>query len=401
MRKKSLAFIIFLVSASLWVQSIPAQSKLPVIRATSKKVSINDGGYFEKDRWTLSPKVRPDIFTADRTRKTKWVTFYTDIDSIRVKVNPGTRYNFVILLNSTDSCYTQIASAILPKNKQNNNIETHDTIPFTLSTHNAIAVKAVINNIDTLTLHFDLSAFDICLLKSAILTKTHLLANQPDALAGKVKPNFSLMNKVTKLQMGSMILTNPNIYTTEVTARDMDGRLGYNIFEGKIVEINYDLGLLIIHSKLPKIVRGYIRSELGFKRSFGYINGTFAITGKKYKGDFFMDTGSEKAIILDSTWVSNNHFPTNLKVIKTTILSDPRGAKYETRTVLAPNFTLYHTTLTNIPTLILGNQNPAGFPINFLGNDVLKRFNMILDLKTDHIYLKPDKLSAAVYYDNL
>jgi hypothetical protein len=56
-------------------QSISAQSKLPVIKASSKGVAINDGGFSDKNAWTLSPKIKPDIFTADRTPKTKWVTF--------------------------------------------------------------------------------------------------------------------------------------------------------------------------------------------------------------------------------------------------------------------------------------------------------------------------------------
>src|ERR1700712_4955729 len=96
-------------------QFIFAQSKLPVIKATSKKVAISDGGYLDKNAWSLSPAIKPDIYTADRTRKTKWVIFYTDIDSIKVKVKPGTRFNFIVLLNGKDSCYTQIASAIPPE----------------------------------------------------------------------------------------------------------------------------------------------------------------------------------------------------------------------------------------------------------------------------------------------
>src|SRR5882672_4687435 len=163
----------------LFVQSIFAQSKLPVIKATSKSVAINDGGYLDKNAWSLSPKIRPDIFTADRTRKTKWVTFYTDIDSIKVKVKPGSRYDFIVLLNGKDSCYTRIASAIPPKSTLKSNIAANDTIPFTLTSFNAISVRSVINDTDTLTLHFDASSFDFDLTKDAILKKTKLLSNQP------------------------------------------------------------------------------------------------------------------------------------------------------------------------------------------------------------------------------
>src|SRR3984957_3032624 len=105
-----------------------AQSTLPLIHATAKKVSIKDDGFLDKDAWNLSPKARPDIYTADRSRKTKYVTFYTDVDSIRVKLKPGGKVDFIILLNGTDSCYTEVASSF---HKSPPAPESHDTIPFT------------------------------------------------------------------------------------------------------------------------------------------------------------------------------------------------------------------------------------------------------------------------------
>src|ERR1700709_2790209 len=140
-------YILFFATILL-AGSVGAQSNLRVIKETSKKVSINDGGCVDKDAWNLSPKARPDIYTADRTRETKWVTFYTDIDSIRVKVKPGTHYNFIILLNGRDSCYTPIASAIPLADKVDNKMVKNDTIPFTLTPLNAICVKTIINGTD-------------------------------------------------------------------------------------------------------------------------------------------------------------------------------------------------------------------------------------------------------------
>jgi hypothetical protein len=382
---------IFLLISALWVQSVFAQSKLPVIKATSKNVAINDGGYLDKNAWSLDPKIKLDVFTADRTRKTKWVTFYTDIDSIRVKVKPGTKYNFVVMLNGKDSCYTQIVSAIPPASLLSNTIAKPDTIPFTLTAYNAIQVTSVINNTDILNLHFDLTSFDFHLTKDAILK------NQPDALAGKTTPNYSNLSKVFKLQMGTIVLNNPEVIPTMITAHDMDGRFGWNLFEGKQVEIDYDHNLLIIHSKLPKALKGYVRSKLGFTHSYAYIKGTFEVADKKFTGNFLMDIGSEQALILDSTWAGRQGFSKGLKVIKTAILHDPRGVKYETRTVLSPVFKLNGFELTNVPTLILGSRNPSGFEINYLGNDLFKRFNIILDFKKDYIYLKPNKLTSLKY----
>jgi len=150
----------FLFLTLLFAQAAQAQSRLPVVRATSQKVSINDGGYLDKNAWNLNPKLRPDVYTADRTRRTKWVTFYTDIDSICVKVKPGTKFDFVILLNGKDSCYTQIASALPPSGTAPAGAVAEDTIPFELTAYNAIKVRALINDKDTLNLHFDIGSFD-------------------------------------------------------------------------------------------------------------------------------------------------------------------------------------------------------------------------------------------------
>ena len=391
---------LFLFFIFFSVQSASTQSRLPIIKATSKNVTVNDGGVLNKNAWTLSPKTRPDIFVADRTRKTKWVTFYTDIDSIRVKVKPGTKYNFIILLNEKDSCYTQIASAIPPEKSFKNVIITHDTIPFTLTSFNAIAVKAVINGTDTLNLDFDVSSFDFHLTREAILKKTKLLSNQPDALAGKSVPDYRKLNKIFKLQMGSLVFKAPPILTTRITSHEMDGRVGYNVFEGKQVEIDYDHNLLIIHSQLPKALKGYVKSKIEFTHSSAYIKGTFKVANKEYTGNFSMDTGSELAIILDSAWAGKQGLAQNLNPIKTSALFDPQGVKYETRTVLAPLFKVDGFKLTDIPVRILGGRNPTGYEINFLGNDLLKRFNIIIDLKNDYLYLKPNKLMDLKYKES-
>lgn len=388
-------FLLFV--SLLCVQSSFAQSKLPVIKATSNRVAINDGGFLDKNSWSLSPGIRPDVFTADRTRQPKWVTFYTDIDSIRVKVTPGSKFNFVVVLNGKDSCFTQIASGIPPASMVKNSVATHDTVPFTLTADNAISVKTVMNDVDTLLLHFDASSFDFHFTQNAILKKTKLLVNHADALAGKASPNYNNLNKATKLQIGSLVWHNVEVLPTKITADGMDGRFGWNLFEGKLVEVDYDKNIMIIHSQLPKNLKGYTKSKIGFVRSFPYIKGTFEIAGKKYTGNFTMDTGSGQALIMDSAWVSNQHFPTDLKLIKSSILSDPRGNKFEIKIVQAPRYRLNGFTLTNIPTLLLAGKNPMGFQINYLGNDLMKRFNMILDFEKDIIYLKPNKLTPLKY----
>lgn len=368
-----------------------------MIKASSKQVTVNDGGRVTKNSWTLSPQIKPDVFIADRTRKTKWVTFYTDLDSIRVKVKPGTRHDFVILLNGTDSCYTQIASAIAPEEKTKGG-RASDTIPFTLSAYNAIHVKAILDGQDTLNLHFDVGSFDFHFTKDAILHKTRLLPDRNDALAGKSKGDYQHLKPALSLQMGSLTWKSPDIIPTGITSHRMDGRFGWNLFEGKTVEINYDKNCLIIRSGLPKQMKGYVKSELEFMEFFVCINGAIKIGSNVYAGRFLMDTGSDQAIILDKDWTARQQFPhDSLKLIKSSTLTDPRGVSYETKVVEMPRFKLNGFELRNIPAYILSSRNPVGFEVNYLGNDLLKRFNMILDFKNDAVYLKPNGLMKLEY----
>jgi len=110
-----------------------------------------------------------------------------------------------------------------------------------------------------------------------------------------------------------------------------------------------------------------------------------------------MDNGSAEAVILNGEWVAKQNFPTNLKVIKTATISDADGGKSTTNTVIAPVLKLNGFVLTNIPTIVLTGKMPGQNTLNFFGNDALKRFNMILDLKNDFIYLKPNKLFGVKY----
>jgi len=100
--KISLLFLSFFTG-----QLLSAQSKLQIIKATSKSVDIRDGSNFTKNAWTISPELKPDIYTT--SSKGKVVTFYTDKDSISVKITDKTKFDFIILLNDTTKALTQIA----------------------------------------------------------------------------------------------------------------------------------------------------------------------------------------------------------------------------------------------------------------------------------------------------
>lgn len=95
-----------------------AQRTLPFIRASSTQVLIKDGYVIREGVWNLSPEAKPDVYTAIEPNTAKTITFYTDLDSIAVRVNPGNHYDFYILLNQKDTCYTRISVGERPADQR-------------------------------------------------------------------------------------------------------------------------------------------------------------------------------------------------------------------------------------------------------------------------------------------
>lgn len=95
--------VLLMVSVQLSI----AQS-IPVIHATSTRVDIRDGDIFQRGVWNLSPEINPDSYYSLESENTRKVTFYTDRDSISFDVEHNTSYDFLIVLNETDTCHTRI-----------------------------------------------------------------------------------------------------------------------------------------------------------------------------------------------------------------------------------------------------------------------------------------------------
>ena len=103
-------YIVCMVLITPFTQSLSAQQKLPLIKATSKTVDVKDGEVYQKAIWNLSPEIKPDVYYALHPVLAKKIVFYTDLDSISFDISADNNYDFIILLNDKDSCYTRIST---------------------------------------------------------------------------------------------------------------------------------------------------------------------------------------------------------------------------------------------------------------------------------------------------
>jgi hypothetical protein len=84
--------------------------KLPVLKSNAYVIDVRDGNSLNIGVWGVDSKTKLDIYETGYidNGKEKWITFISDIDSIRFKVEKDKEYPFIILVNGKDSAFTKI-----------------------------------------------------------------------------------------------------------------------------------------------------------------------------------------------------------------------------------------------------------------------------------------------------
>ncbi len=374
---KQLTLILLMVSSF----SFFAQNKMLIVKAKTKNAFIVEGNH-EKTGWTISPEIKPDVYTLAKSPKAKWVKFYTDIDSVKVKLKPNEKFDFIVLLNNKDSCFTRFESLAL-KNYKKLSPEIHDTIPFVLTEYHNIKLKVVLNKKDTLFLMFDTGADDISLINEVL----------------KKHPYLKGMDK-SRVQIGNQNWDDVRTDFEELSGHTTDGLFGWNLFDGKIVEIDYDKNVFIVHSSLKKVKKEYQKFDIEYIRGLFFIEGELEHKGQKYPNRFLFDSGYQRTIMLDRELMQEQSFPKDeLVVIKKVIMKDITGKEIPVLTVQNERLRLGKMALENIPVQLLSTSNPSRVKAHILGNEVLKRFNTILDFQNNLVYLKPNSLYNLPYVE--
>lgn len=104
MTNKTLSFCAVLAV----VFTLHAQTKLKTIYSTKNQISICNNNEFLKDSWTITPKLKPDVYEYFSTQEIDKIAFITDIDSVAFEVKNGSDIDFNIILNQKDTAWTRI-----------------------------------------------------------------------------------------------------------------------------------------------------------------------------------------------------------------------------------------------------------------------------------------------------
>lgn len=83
--------------------------------------------------------------------------------------------------------------------------------------------------------------------------------------------------KIDKIQIRNTIWEKPNVFTANKVAHGMAGRFGWRAFDGKILEIDYGKKIMVVHTKVPKSKKDFVKSKIYFIQSLFCIEASIQI----------------------------------------------------------------------------------------------------------------------------
>lgn len=276
--------------------------------------------------------------------------------------------------------------------------EREYVIPFTLTSYNNLSVQAILNQKDTVELMFHTAASSVTLTEETMNKIKTLRFDGADSVSSwGGAGNTSRYSKGNSLQIGQLNWENLSIWEDKNSGQNTDGKFGINLFENKVVELDFDKKIIILRSSLPDNIGTFEKLKLTYKNEMLFVEAGCEIGDTVVQNRFLLHSGYSGAVLLDDKFVSDNAIDQKLKIVDEKELKDSFGHIIKTKRAILPAFVLGKEKLDHVPVGFfqgaIGRQK-----MSILGGDVLKRFNIIIDAQREYIYLKSNHFKKDAYW---
>src|SRR5579871_691554 len=272
-------------------------------------------------------------------------------------------------------------------------------LPFRLLNGGIILIRAKLGNYpDSLNFIFDTGSGGISL-DSSSCEKLHITPQASDKTIRGIAGirNVSFVYNET-LRLPNLAVDSLNFHVndysilTSVYGENIDGIIGYSFLNRYIVKVDYDSSALYVYSK------GSIKYPKG-----GYLSRPFIINlpvetarvrdNTDITARFYFDTGAGLCLLLSSDFVTDSALFNSKKRKPVATLAQGLGGKTNMRQTTVKDFRFGPYRFRNVPAYIFDDEyNITSYPSlgGLFGNDLLRRFNIILNYGRREIYMMPN-----------
>lgn len=364
-----------------------AQNTLPVIRASSQFVDVIDGEDFRKQAWRILPGKNPDLYYVSIPRKPHRVMFRTNKDSIAFDTRYGGVYDFIIVLKDRDSCHTRIIARekelLHFSSGRRSAGQRSDTLAMTTGRNDKIFIKASVNGSAPLNFQFDLGAGGNIIKKGSV-DKVNLNFDGKTFLINSDGRHEVPTSSKNTLTAGPLTwVNNITLVVGDNMDRGEDGLLGNTLWLDKVIELNYDRSMMIIHDTLPRLGDGYTRHAMILDGGVvPFMKASIRAGGETFTDWYMFDTGYSGYVRIGGALYKKYKLGDQVE----------RAFSLRGNRIVLPGFEVGGHHFLNVNAVLeKGDQGERGL----MGNSLLKRFNVIVDNQNGFIYLKPNSLMNA------
>ncbi len=179
---------------------------------------------------------------------------------------------------------------------------------------------------------------------------------------------------------------------SSVYGEKVDGIIGYSFFSRYIVKINFDSSIIEVYSpgKIDYPKYGHMLHPAFTNLPIQWLN----IKDKKSLGfNFYLDTGAGLCLLMSEKFASDSGI-LHRKRKPVITQAEGMGGKLQMRLTIVKEVKIGPYKFRSVPTyLYKDDYNVTSYPFTggLLGNDLLRRFNMIFNYPNREIHLLPNK----------
>jgi hypothetical protein len=265
-----------------------------------------------------------------------------------------------------------------------------DTIPISIR-HGKLHLEGRINDSRMLDFIFDTGA-EICALYPSALPKgTKLRFDGTTTNSGTGGTTLRQTSSDNRLEIAGLRWDHEPVMYVEKQADRADGIVGYQVFDGKVVEIDFDRMVMMIHDTVPAHAAGFAKTPMPFSGSLPAVESILVNGEKRASGLFVLDTGGTGAMVVNQAFAASHGLHGTMKYLRASTSRGVGSAGIRNHLLLLPQLTIADFALPNVPINVElpsgGNEAPPG---GVLCMEVLQRFNMILDFQRNEAYFRPN-----------
>ncbi len=280
--------------------------------------------------------------------------------------------------------------------------EVHPPVPFAL-VDNFIYLKGAINELDGLNLVFDTGS-SANVIDRDLVRKIRLPSGKrlPTLGAGASRSFFLYPRsrmKIGQLLLKDFVMIGLSLQgITDKTGYRVDGLVGIPLAQKMLISINYQDNLIrFFRSEKDLDTTGYVRTKTaGNYHGIPLLEMKLLLAdGRSLTGRFLLDTGADIPLILFPAFIKNNRVMQGIGRHYSSYMYGLENSRNSVQVARLKELNIAGLKVTNPPVYLPKNEAgifAAGDVDGIIGNEILKRFNLILYLQEQSVFLQANEM---------